>query len=174
MKEIYIILAHTGTVLSRIIRWFTGAEFSHASISLNKELSEMYSFGRLNAYNPIRGGFLHERIDKGTFKRFKNTVAKVYSLEVTDEQYKIIKDTIYKIKTEKKQYKFSIIGLFAAGFNIRIKRERFFYCAEFVKHVIEASGIRTELPETIKPEDFKDLKGLNEIYSGKLRNYNLS
>lgn len=83
-KKIYIILTHTGTVLSKIIKGFTKDEFSHVSIALDIELKEMYSFGRLNPNNPFCGGFVHEYIDKGTFKRFYKTRAKVYSLEVTE------------------------------------------------------------------------------------------
>ena len=43
MKEIYIVLTHTGTVLSRIIKNYTQDEFSHVSISLDKELKDKYS-----------------------------------------------------------------------------------------------------------------------------------
>lgn len=58
MKKIYIVLTHTGTTLSKIIKNYTNDEFSHVSISLDSELKEMYSFGRLNAYNPFWGGFV--------------------------------------------------------------------------------------------------------------------
>ena len=44
-----------------------------------------------------------------------------------------------------------------------------FYCAEFVKYVIEHAGVETGLPEVVKPEDFKYMKGLKEVYSGLLR-----
>ena len=71
MKKIYIILTYTGTILSKIVKIYTRRENSHVSISLNEDLTKMYSFGRLNPYNPFSGGFVHEEIDKGTFKRFK-------------------------------------------------------------------------------------------------------
>lgn len=171
MKKIYIVLTHTGTILSRIIKVYTRAEFSHVSISLDEELEQMYSFGRLNAYNPFVGGFVHEQIDKGTFKRFKNTKSKVYSLEITDEQYVKMISVIDEFLVSKKEYKFNILGLFAAGFNIKIKRKKAFYCAEFLKEVFEIAKVKTDLPEIIKPEHFKDINGLKLRYSGKLKNY---
>ena len=70
MKDIFIVLTSTGTTLSKIIKSYTKDEFAHISISLDRELQEMYSFGRLNPYNPFFGGFIREYIDKGTFKRF--------------------------------------------------------------------------------------------------------
>ena len=91
----YIVLTHSGTALSKIIKGFTKDEFSHVSISLDKELNEMYSFGRLNPYNPFWGGFVHEYIDKGTFKRFYKTRSKIYSLNITEEQYEYKKNIIF-------------------------------------------------------------------------------
>ena len=97
MKKIYLVLTHTGTMLSRIIKTFTRDEFTHSSISLDIDLKQLYSFGRLNPYNPFVGGFVHEAIDNGTFKRFYNTQAKIYALDVTDVQYERIQATIRHI-----------------------------------------------------------------------------
>ena len=171
MKEIYIVLTHTGTLLSRMIKDFTKDEFSHVSIALDRELKQMYSFGRLHPYNPFWGGFVHEYIDKGTFKRFKKTKAKVYYLRVTEEQYQKIKENIEKISSEKEKYKFNLFGLFAAGFHKKIGKEYSFYCAEFVKYIIEKANIHLNLPEVVKPEDFKQIEELHEVYAGLLRKY---
>ena len=56
MKKIYIVLTYTGTILSRLVKYYTKKEYSHVSISLDENLEEMYSFGRLNAYIPFIGG----------------------------------------------------------------------------------------------------------------------
>lgn len=171
MKKVYVILSYTGTLLSRIIKGYTKNEFSHVSIALDLELNEMYSFGRLNPYNPFWGGFVHEYIDKGTFKRFYKTIAKVYSLEVSDEQYQKIKQNILQIQKLRKEYKFNILGLFAVGFHKKIRGEKSFYCAEFVKYVMEEAGVNTGLPDIVKPEDFKQINGLETIYVGLLKMY---
>lgn len=171
MKKIFIVLTHTGTLLSRMIKTFTKDEFSHSSIALDVDLKEMYSFGRLNPYNPFMGGFVHEYIDKGTFKRFYKTRTKVYALEVTDEQYENMKKNIQEIQMQKENYTFNVWGLFAAGIHKKIGKEHSFYCAEFVKYIMEQSGIQTGLPDIVKPEDFKTMQGLQEIYGGILKKY---
>ena len=173
MKKIYIILTHTGTILSKIIKNYTKDEFSHASIALDSDLKEMYSFGRLNPYNPFWGGFVHEGIEFGTFKRFKKTVCRIYTLDVTEEQYSNVKRLIEYIKNSKQLYKFNVIGLFAIGFNKRISFENSFYCAEFVKYVLDKSSIKNNLPEMIKPEDFKYIKNADVVYEGLFREYPL-
>ena len=171
MKKIYIILTHTGTLLSNIIKFYTKDEFSHVSISLDENLNEMYSFGRLHPYNPIWGGFVHEQINKGIFKRFKYTIAEVYSLNIEDSQYDIINQLIKNIKESPKPYKFNFIGLVAVSLNKNIHIKRSFYCAEFVKYLFEQAHIPNNLPDIVKPQDFKDLKGIQLIYGGFINKY---
>lgn len=170
MRKIYIILTYTGTILSKIVKIYTKKEYSHVSISLDSDLTQMYSFGRLNPYNPFVGGFVHEAIDSGTFKRFKKTKTKIYSLEIEEEKYEKLENIIKNIQQRKKLYKFNLIGLMAVTLNVKIKRERCFYCAEFVKYVLEQSQVLT-LPDIIKPEDFEKVQELDEVYKGVLREY---
>lgn len=174
MKEIYIVLTHTGTNLSRMIKVFTKDEFTHISISLDADLKEMYSFGRLHPYNPIWGGFVHEYVDKGTFKRFYKTKTCIYSLKVTNEQYNSIKKLINKFENDNISYKFNFIGLVAVALHKRIIRKHSFYCAEFAKYALENANIKTNLPDIVKPEDFKYIKDINVVYKGLLREYPMS
>ena len=76
-----------------------------------------------------------------------------------------------KIQGNKDEYKFNILGLFAAGFHKRIGEERSFYCAEFVKYVLDKTDLEFDLPDIIKPMDFTRMDGLSLIYSGKLLDF---
>ena len=62
--------------------------------------------------------------------------------------------------------------MFAVALHLKIKRERHFYCAEFVKYVLDNSNLQIELPEIIKPEDFANIEGCREVYTGMLNDYN--
>lgn len=171
MKKIYIVLTYTGTFLSKIIKTYTKDEFSHVSIALDEELNQMYSFGRVNPYNPFFGGFIHEGINKGTFKRFTKTNSAIYSLKIDEEKYKKIQEIIKNVEKSETPYKFNTVGLFAVALKMQICKSHSFYCAEFVKYVLESSGIKTNLPKVIRPENFKSLEGINLEYKGKLRKY---
>lgn len=173
MKKLYIVLTHTGTALSTIIKCYTKDEFSHVSIALDADLEEMYSFGRLNPYNPFWGSFVHEYINKGTFKRFKNTRAEVYSIFVTDEQYEKARKTIAYFNNNKQKYKFNLLGLACVSINKKVIRKNTFYCAEFVEHILRVAGVSevNELPKIIRPENFKQLQGIRLEYEGLLRKY---
>ena len=171
VKEIYIVLTYTGTILSKIIKMYTGASLSHVSISLDKDLNEMYSFGRLNPYNPFIGGFIHESLTTGTFKRFKKTYAEIYTLKVSNKQYELIKNKINEISNSRKKYKFNTLGLFANAIKVKIKRDNYFYCAEFVKYLLEYSNVKISLPNIIQPIHFKGKKELKLVYKGIFRKY---
>jgi len=171
MSKIYIVLTYSGTFLSKLVRIYTQKEYSHVSISLDESLDHMYSFGRLNPYIPFFAGFVQESPKYGTFKRFNKTKTKIYSLEVNDKQYEKIKNIINNIDRNKKSYKFNIIGLFAVALHLKIKRERSFYCAEFVKYVFDNSNLQVSLPEIIKPTDFQNIEGGCEVYTGRLNEY---
>ena len=171
-KKIYIVLTYTGTFMSKIIKLFTRAKYCHVSISLDKKLNKMYSFGRLNPYNPFIGGFVHEGIDRGTFKRFKRTKAEIYEIKVTNIQYNKIKKLIKDFDNNKDEYKFNRLGMFLAGINYKYTKENSFYCSEFVKYLIEEAEIELELKDIMKPIDFIKIIDDDFLYKGKLRNYN--
>ena len=42
-RVVYIVLTHTGTIPSRLIRIFTRYEYTHVSISLDRNLEHLYS-----------------------------------------------------------------------------------------------------------------------------------
>ena len=175
MRKIYIVLTHTGTIVSRLIKIFTRNKYSHVSIALDENMDEMYSFGRLNPYNPFLGGFVREGIHIGTFKRFKNTKSQIFSLEIADEQYQKLKDILEKMCINKQAYKFNITGLVFALFRKRLMRKNKFYCSQFVRYVMENSDIKDKhMSEVIKPEDFKKLENLHMEYEGLLRLYDAS
>lgn len=174
MEKIYIVLTHTGTVLSRTIKIFTNNTYTHVSISLDENMEEMYSFGRLNPYNPFIAGFVKEGIHIGTFKRFKNTKTSIFSLEIKEDEYKKLEEILSKFIENKKIYKFNFLGLVLAGINKRYKRKNKFYCSEFVRDVLEKSQIKqNEISNILKPEDFKNLSSLQLEYEGLLRMYKL-
>lgn len=171
MKKVYILLTYTGTMLSRVIKIYTRDQFSHVSISLDKNLDKLYSFGRKNPYNPFIGGFVHEGLNHGTFKRFKKTKSLLYSIEVTDEEYEKIEKTIKKVDKNKSKYHFNVLGLLYVIFKKKRRKKDYFYCAEFIKYILDESGHRNNLPEIIKPDDFLNIDNKRIEYKGLLREY---
>ena len=172
-RTIYVVISQTGTMLSRILKFLTGAKYNHASISLVPDLETMYSFGRLHPRNPIVGGFVVESPHSGTFKRFTGTTVEILSLSVTEGQYTNLKQMLDGMVKNKKRYHYNYAGLFLAGAKIHYRRANTFYCSEFVKEMLIRGGIREarELADIVEPIHFLTLPNANHVYSGKLKDF---
>lgn len=172
-NTIYIVISQTGTALSRILKFITGAKYNHASISLVEDLDTMYSFGRTNPYNPFHGGFVTESPHYGTFKRFSGTKVEVLSISVSEGQYINLKQMLEAMANNRKRYHYNYIGLFLAGAKIHYKQANSYYCSEFVKEMLVRNGIRSAraLDDIIEPMQFLTLPDANHVYSGKLKDY---
>lgn len=172
-KEIYIVLTQTGTILSRILKALTNAQYNHSSISLEDDLSIMYSFGRLFPYNPFWGGFVKESTSSGTFKRFSKTEATVLKVSVSPQKYEKMHDYLTEMYKNKKQYHYNYSALFLALFGIVVRKEKSYYCSEFVRDFLIQFDIVPQeyLPSIVKPIDFFKISDSEKIYTGKLREY---
>lgn len=172
-KKIYLVLSQTGTVFSRILKFFTHAEYNHVSISLTADMEKMYSFGRLNPYNAFVGGFVEEGKDKGTFKRFENTKVLIFEIAVSNEKYNIIKYFIKYFVQHKTEFHYNYLGLLFACFKKDYKRKNRFYCSQFVRTCLACCNVENanELPKIIKPIDFLKLKNKRILFTGLLKNY---
>ena len=65
MKTIYILLTRSGTLLSKLVYAATGANYTHASMAFDAELSCLYSSTRKNGYTMFPAGPSKEYLNKG-------------------------------------------------------------------------------------------------------------
>lgn len=169
-KKIYIVLSQTGTVLSRLLHFITKKPYNHSSLSLNPELTRMYSFGRRNAYNPVWAGFVKESPHFGTFKRFPKTEIAVLALDVSEEVYAKVESHMEEMFSRRKKLHYNITGLVLAAFHVHYKPQNCYYCSEFVREVLVENDIEgaDRFEPIIHPVDFLSLPGATVVYRGKL------
>ena len=176
MQKILIIMSHTGTWLSKLIRKVTGNTYNHVSVSMKEDLSEMYSFGRRNPYNAVVAGFVQEHPRRGTFRRFKNTICQVLELEVSDESYGIMHDIVKRFYEERTRFKFNFLGVLKARKNINYQTSyRKFYCSQFVRYLLVCGHVITDdfFGKVVTPQDFTRIPGVVTVYEGLLRDFPL-
>jgi len=173
MKKIYVLLMHTNTKPSKFVKFMTRYEYSHVALSLDKECSEIYSFGRRKMHSIIGGGFSVENKDGEFFNFFNKTSCKIYELTIEDEQYKKVKEIIDNMKLNINNYKYDFWGIAFRFLYIPLTFKNRYVCSYFVADVLEKSNIYNFNKRTyfIKPKDFENLKGFNEIYKGKFSLY---
>ncbi|MGI6450656.1 MAG: hypothetical protein ACOX3R_10300 [Desulfitobacteriia bacterium] len=168
--HLYIVLTRTKTVLSRLIQFFTKGTYTHAALSLDRELKQMYSFGRKVPYNPVIGGFMQERIDRGLYKLQKTLPGIIMEIEVSKEQYDQANRIIDDFITSKHLYKYNYRGLIHSLFRQEVCYDKQFLCSEFVYYVLaEIGAIDLNIPRNlVRPHNFLDLN-CKIIFEGNLK-----
>ncbi len=172
-KCVYILLSKTSTIPSRVIKMWTKEPYAHASLALDIELEEMYSFARKGVKNPFNCGFISEDIEKGIFGRDVETRCRVLRLWVTANQHKKILKILNKFKKEKSFYGYNYIGIFGVICNKAVERRYNYFCSQFVYYVLDRAGVRMfgKKPGLARPEDFRTWDEPELIYEGKLHDY---
>ncbi len=168
--SIYIVLTRTNTVISKMIRFFTRDHYTHAAISLDKELNRMYSFGRKRIYNPFIGGFNREQLDQGIYRLCETLPGVIIRVDVTEEQYQRAELLLEHFMDNKDVLKYNYKGLVYNLFEQEVYCENRFLCSEFVYYIIKESGI-TDLHKPanlIRPQNLLDVNG-DVVYAGDLK-----
>lgn len=173
MKNVYIVLTDTGSAFTRMIKFFTRKPYNHVSISLERDLETLYSFGRIRPYNPFLGGFVEERINQGTFALFKNTRALVLELPVEEEEHERLRYLIHAFLEDKDAYRYNLIGVLGALFQRPISRKNRYFCSSFVADVSKQAGFLhlERSPHLVRPDEFMNLEEAKIVYEGLLRDY---
>lgn len=166
-------MTQTGTLFSKAIKFYTKSSYNHISIGFDKHLQKLYSFGRKKPHNPIIAGFVQEGINKGIYEIFKDTTCRIYKLDISEIEYAKLKSEIELFNKDKDQYKYNLLGLIALIFGISFKRERHYFCTQFVAKVLYTSKIVDFGKDfsLVQPHDFYEIEKAKLVYEGKLSEY---
>ena len=170
MKNIYILLTRSSTILSTTINLLTKDEYTHVSIAFDENLESMCSFARKYANLPLPGGLMDEGLFKGYFKGHPRTPCMMMRLQVEDEAYELVKNRAEEMLANRDSYRFNIRGLFLCKFGIVKKRENYYFCSEFVTELLEMTNA-VKFPKCsslMHPQDYASLKELKICYKGTI------
>ncbi len=173
-KNIYIAISQTGTILSRIVKMVTRDKYNHVSISVKDTLDDLYSFGRINPYNPFHAGYVKESPTSGTFGRFKKTTAVIIEIPVKEQVYNDLRAELEEMYQHREEYRYNYTGLLIAYFGKVSQKDKCFYCSEFVQSILRkyGLGLKKGPKELVCPNDFIDVPDGRIIFTGLLRDYN--
>ncbi|MDF2948751.1 MAG: hypothetical protein K0R07_771 [Sedimentibacter sp.] len=169
-KRIFIVLTRTNTMLSKMIGIIKNDEYTHASISLSRNLDCMYSFGRKNKFNPFIGCFAKENLNEGVFGLQKKINGIVLEIEITPEQYDKAKILLNEFILNSNSYKYNYFGLICSLLNIEAYRNDRFLCSEFVYYILnECCAANLNKPRNlVRPQDLLNLKS-RVLFKGNLK-----
>lgn len=165
-------LSATNSVLATAIGSVTQKKYNHISIALDKELKEVYSFGRLKPNNPIIGGFSREDVTSDFYLKAE---CQIYELEITATQLQDLRSNLSDFEKNKMYYHYNLLGLITAWANIPWDREYAYFCSEFVSTILIDSKILNNnlIPSTTTPHDIMKNLEIELVYEGPMWQYKL-
>lgn len=171
MKEIYIMLTQSGTLVAKSIKLYTRAKYNHVSIGIDSQMRIFYSFARRVRYFPLIGGFITEIVDEGLFKKYFDCECIVYSITVDRAVYKKFRMLLDKYIKNSKKYKYNLLGFFCVVFNIPFEFKYRNTCAEFAAKMLHEAGIYTfnKRFSLVRPDEFSKIPQLKVIFEGKIK-----
>jgi hypothetical protein len=127
-KVITVLLTRYYSTFSSFIYWTSGRGYTHASLSLDEADEEFYSFNFK--------GFCKERPRKHKRRSGKSIC---YRLLISKECYETIKDRIEAMERKKGEWSYSRLGVFFCLFHIPYKRDKHYFCSQFVAEMLSLS-----------------------------------
>lgn len=173
MIPVYVVLTHTGTILSNAIKTVTRKDYSHASISFDLSLQNMYSFGRKYKDNPFIGTFVSEDIKSGLFNDVADDATyAIYATFMTEDEYNSIQDRLKYFTEPDTRFTYSFKGLLNYKMGKESDSVNRFFCSQFVDHILSTSrpyfGKHSSM---VTPHDYADHKEFYLVDKGILKDY---
>ena len=172
-RSIYILLSHTGSVISHMIKKFSELEYSHISVGIDDTFKTFYSFGRRRPSNPLIAGFVSESVKDGVYTRFDNAKYALYKLDITPLQYSKFIEQLAYFEENKKAYKYNFVGLISAKAGYSLDRKNAYFCSQFAAKLFESADIFQfdKKYGLITPMDFKEIPDIELIHDGVLKDF---
>ena len=171
MRNIYILLTRSGTILSRLIGLTTAEDYTHVSIGLDEDRCRFYSFGRRNPHRPLPAGLVKEDLADGFFSLHPDMPCALYRLSVNDTTYAALRQQLDAMIARAEHYHYNLLGLIFCLLAIPHSRSNHYFCSQFVGTLLKESGCLS-LPRhasLLHPCDFAALPDAELCYSGKMR-----
>lgn len=172
---LYVVLTRTNTVISRLIQIIKHDEYTHAAISLDKNLDQMYSFGRRYTYYPFVGRFRKEEIDKGIYRISRSVPSVIIEVQVSKRQFEKAQEILENFISNSDRYKYNYLGLIHSLLQKSVCHDYRFLCSEFVYHILNESDIVDfqKSRNLVRPVNLLDIEG-KIVYTGDLKSIDIS
>lgn len=173
-KAVSIVLISGNSWLGKTIKKVQGNEFSHVSISLDDDISRIYSFNRRNGFNGLSYESMKQYTKEGVDK------VGVYTFLVTNSVYKQLEKTLDNFNLFINKTKYSILNLLTIPLNIPLDMDMKLVCSEFVDKLLKSASLDLTNKKSmfVSPKDFsnkvKNDTKIVEVFKGNPKDFNPS
>ena len=170
MPYLYVLFSRSDTWFSSLIYHLSPGDYTHAALALDRDLQDLYSFGRFNPHMPMPAGFVSENVHAGVYGRCGNNTCRVYRVQVSEEGYRRVVKILNYMQSLSGYYHYNLFGVALCALRISHKRKARFFCSQFVAEMLSRAEA-VELPKPahmMRPHDLLMLPELELIYEGPL------
>ncbi len=175
-QYIYLVLSKTPSRFGRMIRFVSGASFNHASISFDKNLSKLYSFGRRKNNIPINAGLVKEYPERFSLNKVDCVDIRIYKIPVSREQYELGKMRLNQIMKDEK-YLYNLYSVLFFPIFKGFYTYKAYTCVEFVLDMLNCMKVpvQTDKPSyKYLPDDMMQILNYPIAFEGNLLEYECS
>lgn len=174
LEPVYVILMHTGTPMSKVIKGVIHTEFTHSSIAFDSSLRKMYTFSsrRRNPekLSPLQmGGFTEEDI-RDEFFSGRPVHYTVYMVPCFKDQVKLMKKRLQYFLDNDIKFSYDKIGLVQNLVGMDKEAKDQWFCSEFVADILKTGKPNTtyiDSPFRVRPMDFSKMGFAVKVYEGE-------
>ncbi len=169
-KYIYILFSATPYKTGSFIRHVLHNRYNHVAISLDGDLSSMYTFSRYHANAPFFAGLVKESFGRYEWHGHYSDI-KVCRIGVSEKIYERIETQIHRMYSQSEVYVYNYYSAAMTPLHHRVKIRNAYTCVEFVGDIISLADVG------IKFGDFHSLPHMEEVlapyvcYEGSARRY---
>ncbi len=164
---IYLVFSATPYKIGKAIRKITGEKFNHASIALDSELSEMYSFARRFYRAPFLGGFVRESHARFYIEGAASTI-QVCRLEVTQAQYDFISKQLRRMYDDRQHYLYNHLSAAITPFGRLLKISDSYICTEFIVEQLIMLGYPLDTKKYYSADTLLQMFESSTVYTGPM------
>lgn len=164
-QHVYVVFSSTPYKIGKLIRRVTREEFNHVSISLDKELSQMYSFSRRHYRLPFYGGFVHETLSRYHINGASANIC-LCAVPVTPRQHLALSGMLRDMHRKNKSYIYNHLSALGAVIHKPIRARDAYTCVEFCTKVLRDLGLDVQPGKYYSIGDVQALLEPFVVYSG--------
>lgn len=137
---VYVVFSSTPYRIGKFIRRYTGESYNHVSISLDRELTQMYSFARRFYRTPFYGGFVKETRARYHLNGTPSQI-KICRLPVSAADYEKLAERLQTMYDRREQYLYNHLSVATIPFRRLVHLKDAHICSEFVAGQLQQLGM---------------------------------
>lgn len=166
-QYIYVVFSSTPYKVGKLIRKITQEEFNHVSISMDRELSRMYSFARRYYRLPFYGGFVCESRSR-YYINGKGTNICVCAIPVAPRRYIALCNLLRDMHGQSRSYIYNHLSALGAVIHKPIRARDAYTCVEFCIKILRDLGVQIQPDKYYSVGDIHSLLKPFMIYNGPM------